>query len=187
MSRPSKSNVPAAALRWSAERAGIEFGLSSTTLRKALARNSTAPDANGLYTTAQIISALFGELQVERLRTQRARARQIELENAITEARVLDRASLATAFAAIADAFTSRLYAAIEIPRTVRDDLLRDLATWPLALENVAHRQTRLRNNNGDAQAHVDNGSDSDSSDYEKGSGIATTHRRKSTTREKRR
>jgi hypothetical protein len=94
---------------------------------------------------------------------------------------------LATAFAQIADAFTSRLYAATEMPRKVREDLLRDLATWPLAVEDVAHRQTRLRNNGDNGDAHENVGSDSESSDYEKGSGIATTHRRKSTTREKRR
>jgi hypothetical protein len=40
----------------------------------------------------------------------------------------------------------------------VREDLLHDLATLPLALEGVAKRQTRLqRNNNG----HDENGSES--------------------------
>jgi hypothetical protein len=62
--------------------------------------------------------------------------------------------------------------AATEIPRKVREDLLRDLATWPLALEGVAHRQTRLsRNNNGDAHE-----GGSESCDYER-SGTAAAHR----------
>jgi hypothetical protein len=79
------------------------------------------------------------------------------LENRITEASVLDRAELMKGLAAIADAFVSRLMAASEIPRQVREDLLHDLATWPLVLESVAHRQTRLpRNNNG--QAHEEDG-----------------------------
>jgi hypothetical protein len=139
-------------------------------LRKALARNSAAPDANGLYTTAQIIAAIYGALHLEKLRTQRAQARKLELENAITSASVLDRASLAKSFAVIADAFVSRLNAATEIPRVVREDLLRDLATWPCALESVAHRQTRLQRNGSD-QTLEENGSEDERS------GIATAHR----------
>jgi hypothetical protein len=138
-------------LRWSVERAGLEFGLSSNTLRKALGRDSARPDADGFFSTAQIISALYGAMYQEKLRAQRARAQQIELENAITTGSVLDRASLTKAFAQIADAFTSRLNAATEMPRKVRDDLLRDLSRWPLALEDTAKRQTRLpRNGNGE-------------------------------------
>jgi hypothetical protein len=44
----------------------------------------------------------------------------------------------------------------------VREDLLHDLATWPLALEGGAHRQTRLPRNTG----HEENGSES--CDYER-------------------
>jgi len=41
------SNVPAAALRWSIERAGLEFGMTSNTLRKLLAKNSAKAEADG--------------------------------------------------------------------------------------------------------------------------------------------
>ena len=56
----TKSNVPKAALRWTVERAGVEFGLSTGTLRKALGKNSAAPDADGLFTTKQIVAAIYG-------------------------------------------------------------------------------------------------------------------------------
>ena len=86
MSRPSKSNVPAAALRWSVERAGIEFGLTSQTLRKSLAKNSTVADGDGLFATWQIIAAVFGAFDQEKLRTQTQITRKLELQNAIAEA-----------------------------------------------------------------------------------------------------
>ena len=86
---------------------------------------------------------------MEKIRTQRAISRKLELENQITTASVLDRGELAKGLVAIADAFVSRLMAASEIPRQVREDLLHDLATWPLALESVAHRHTRLPRGNG--------------------------------------
>ena len=91
MSRPSKSNVPAAALRWSVERAGIEFGLAGATLRKSLAKSSATADQDGLFTTRQVVDALFGSLAVEKLATQKELRRKLELENAITTASVLDR------------------------------------------------------------------------------------------------
>ena len=48
-----------------------------------------------------------------------------------------------------------------ELPRAAREDILRDIATWPLALEDVAHRQTRLRRNgNGDSQTNEENASE---------------------------
>jgi hypothetical protein len=42
--RTTKSNVPQnVALRWNVEKAAIEFGLSTATLRKALQYGRTAP------------------------------------------------------------------------------------------------------------------------------------------------
>ena len=73
-------------MRWSVERAGIKFGLTSQTLRRSLAKTSATPNADGLFTTQEIIATLFGELHLEKIRTQRALARKLELENAITTA-----------------------------------------------------------------------------------------------------
>jgi hypothetical protein len=155
-----RSNVPTEALRWSVERAGVEFGLGSQTLRKALAKNSTTPDMNGFYTTAQVIAAIYGALHFEKLRTQRARAQQLELQNAITKGEVLNRAELSRAFAMIAGAVVSRIMSS-GLARPEKEDILRDISSWPLALEGVAHRQTRLqRNNNGNGQTPEENEND---------------------------
>jgi hypothetical protein len=131
-------------LRWSVERAGIEFGLSSATLRKALNKDSAAPDNDGLYSTQQIAAAIYGALHIEKIKTQRQITERITLENQITRAEVLNRAELMKVMAAIADAFVSRVMSVQGLSRQEKEDLLKDLASWLLALEEVAHRQTRL-------------------------------------------
>ena len=149
MSRRSKSNVPAAALRWSVERVGIEFGLASATLRKSLAKSSATADQDGLFTTRRVVDALFGSLAAEKLATQKELRRKLELENAIKTASVLDRGALSRSFALIDDAISTRIMSS-ELSRAVKEDILKDLSSWPLALEKVAHRQTRLpRRGNG--------------------------------------
>jgi hypothetical protein len=144
----SKTNVPAEELHWSIERAAAEFGLSPMTLRRALNKISAKPDENGCFTTQQVVASLFGQLYVEKVRTQRALARKLELENDVTTASVLNRAELMKAFAAIADAIVSRIMAA-NVPRSVKEDLLKELASIPLILKEVAHAQTRLPRGNG--------------------------------------
>jgi hypothetical protein len=48
-------------------------------------KNSAAPDKDGLFTTRQIVGAVYGgALSEEKLRTQRQITRKLELENAIT-------------------------------------------------------------------------------------------------------
>jgi hypothetical protein len=142
-----KTNVPQAPLRWSVERASIEFSKTSHTLRRALAKNSATPDADGLYSTRQICDAVFGSLADERLLTQKQLTKKLELENAITEASVLDKKSLQAGFAALADALVSVVMIDQNMTRESKENFLHNLASWPIILEDVAKRQTRLRRN----------------------------------------
>ena len=48
-----------------------------------------------------------------------------------------------------ADAISSRVMADSGLSREAKEDILRDLSSWPLALEDVAHRQTRLPRSKG--------------------------------------
>jgi hypothetical protein len=89
------------------------------------------PASDGTYSTREICQALFASLHQEKLGTQRALARKLELENSITEANVLNRSALAKGFAAIADAISSHIVACTELSRTTRENILRDLASWP--------------------------------------------------------
>jgi peroxiredoxin family protein len=85
------------------------------------------------------------EFNRQRTECQRQLAEKYKLENQITRGEVLRKAELAKTFALIADAMVTRIMSATEIPRTVREDLLRDLSSWPLALEETRDAQTRLK------------------------------------------
>ena len=148
VSRLTKSNVPAAALRWAIERAGIEFGLTSQTLRRSLGKTSATPDADGYYSTKQIIAAVYGAFDQEKFATQKELTKKYQLANAVAEASVLDRAELMRGLAMIADAMVSRIMVA-NVDRAVKEDLLNDLSGVPLILENVAHAQSKLSRGNG--------------------------------------
>ena len=123
--------------------------MTSNTLRKALNKNSAKADADGLYTTKQIMDAVFGGLSEEKLATQRQLTRRYELDNQIVEASVLNRAELEKVLAQVADAIKSRIMSS-QLSREIKEDVLRDLASVPLILEDVASRQSKLaRNGNG--------------------------------------
>jgi hypothetical protein len=131
-------------LRWTVERGSREFKLAANTLRKFLNQSGAEPDGGGCYSTQQICECIYGDLRAEKLRKERELTKKYQLENAIVEASVLDRAALAQAFGQIATAISSRIMSAHELPRTVREDVLRDLSSWPLALADVAARQSRM-------------------------------------------
>jgi peroxiredoxin family protein len=135
-------------LRWSLTMAAREFQVPFETVRRRLGETHQEPAADGTFTTRQLTTAIYGDLYRARLRTQNEQAEKLRLENSITTASVLDRAKLAEGFALIANAMTSRIMAA-QVPRSVKEDLLKDLAGIPLVLEEVAHGQSRLRRGNG--------------------------------------
>jgi hypothetical protein len=150
-----------AALKWTIERASREFNVAPVTLRKFLRQAGAESDETDCFSTAQIVQCLYGDLRAERLRKERELTRKYSLENAIVEASVLNRSELMKVMAAIADAFTSRVMSVTGLSRHEKEDLLKDLASWPLALQEVAHRQTRLpargnRDRNGDGDESED-------------------------------
>jgi hypothetical protein len=136
-------------LKWSVERAGIEFGCTSNTLRKALNKNSAQPDTDGCFSTRQITDAVFGGLNEERLATQRQLTKEYSLENAITEASVLNKAALEAGFSQLADALVHVITSSTQMTHTEKEDFLRNLSSWPIILKNVARNQPRLVRSNG--------------------------------------
>jgi hypothetical protein len=145
MSVQTKSNVPQhEPLRWNLRKAAVEFSTTSDTLKKSLNQISASPDADGLFSSQQLVQALYGELHFEKVRTQRALARKLELENDITTASVLNRAEVERVFAAIADAIKTRVMSS-HLDRREKEDILNDIAALPIVLREVAYAQTRLR------------------------------------------
>jgi len=69
-------------VRWSLTNAATEFGCARETLKRGFKQNGIDPDAeDGRFTTAQICTALFGDLNGEKVRLTRAQADRVELEN----------------------------------------------------------------------------------------------------------
>ena len=79
----------------------------------------------------------------QRIKTEKERAEKLRLENQIIRSEYLKRSDVARGQAMIADAIGSRIMAA-DIPRSVKEEVLKDLAALPLILEEVAHAQSRL-------------------------------------------
>jgi hypothetical protein len=79
----------------------------------------------------------------QRIKSQKELTEKYRLENMITRAEYLKRLDVARGLAMIADAVVSRIMAA-EIPRSVKEDVLKNIASLPLILEEVAHAQSRL-------------------------------------------
>jgi phage terminase Nu1 subunit (DNA packaging protein) len=140
--------------------AAREFDFAKDTLRRRLGECHEEPGADGCYSTKQLTSALYGDLYGARLRTQNEQAEKLRIENEISRAEVLSRGELEKTFSAIADAMVSRIMAA-DIPRRVKEDLLKELASIPLILEEVAHGQTRLRRNGKAKRDGAEDGSES--------------------------
>jgi hypothetical protein len=128
----------------------MEFGLTDHTLRKALAKESIAGGPDSCYATAESCRAVFGSLTDEKLRTQRAMTKKLELENAITETNYLPRAELLRAFGDLAAAMTS-IISRSGLSREEQGDLQRELSSIPIIVADVARNQSKLprRSSNG--------------------------------------
>ena len=69
-------------LRWTMERAATEFQINPRTLRQRLTAAAIAAGPDGRYSTKEIASAVFGDIQGERLRKTREEADNLALRNA---------------------------------------------------------------------------------------------------------
>ena len=143
MSRAANSNIPSVPLRWSPEAAAPELGVSHVTIRAALARGSERPGEDGLYSTGQLVAAIYGSMFAEKLKTQVAIRKRIELKNRIARGTLVDRAALTSMFSQVASAMTSRI-AASSLTRDEQADLLRELASVPISIDGIAAEQSRL-------------------------------------------
>jgi hypothetical protein len=144
MAKPNGSNLPEEEFRWSLEAASREFAITANTLRKRMVAVSESPDRkDNCYSTEQIVTAIFGSIQGERLREVREKADNLALRNASLRGELLDRAELAKALEPIFLAVRQIISSDSSISKEVRDDLLNTIATFPLAVANVAIKQRK--------------------------------------------
>ena len=71
---------PIKAIRWTCDHAGSEFGADSKTISARLRQAGTAAGADGKFSTRQIVLAVFGDIDGERLREKRHQANLLEIE-----------------------------------------------------------------------------------------------------------
>lgn len=92
MNKKSKSTNKYTPLRWSIRQAATEFNRHTETVTKRLKTAGILAGPDGLFSTAQIIEAIFGDIQSERLRKCRLEADLLAIEK-----RKLDGELVATA------------------------------------------------------------------------------------------
>jgi len=85
----------------------------------------------------------------QRIATQKELAEKYRLENEITRGEVLNKAALRAAFTELADAILNVVMSSTQLSREAREDIAKNLANWPLILEEVARAQSRLANQKG--------------------------------------
>jgi hypothetical protein len=94
-------------------------------------------------TRTRIAAKAIVDFNRQRTKTEKAREEKLRLENQITRSEYLKRSEIARGLATIVDAVVSRVMAA-DIDRSVKEDILKNIVSLPLILEEVAHAQSRL-------------------------------------------
>jgi hypothetical protein len=137
------SNLPGEPLRWPIDRAAREFGVQKSTLAKRLALVKEKPHpVTQTYSTHQITIALYGDIQSERLREVKERADNLMLKNGALRGELLEREVITKAGEEMLIAARA-LIETSSMPRNEKNDFLENLASWPVAVRDVAKRQTR--------------------------------------------
>jgi hypothetical protein len=138
---PPLTSIPSP-LKWDLKAAGREFGLTVDTLRRKLNAAKQTPAADGTWTTAQIVAALYGDIHGQRLRKTAAEATNWELKNSVLTGESLPRALLTSALTEIFIVIR-QLIEGSSMTTPEKRDLLNTIATWPVAVKNVAAKAAR--------------------------------------------
>jgi len=131
--------------------------MSAATMVKLLNQASVVPGEDGCYSTAQLLSGIYGRMHEERLKTQQQLTRKYELANKVTEASLLDRGALMAGFAQVADAMVS-IITTSGLTREEKENLQKELASIPIVVDGVAKRQSKLRRNGNGQKAEEEQG-----------------------------
>jgi hypothetical protein len=107
------------------------------TLRKKLKACEETPDENGLYTTQQVVGALYGDSSRERIRETKERADNWRLKNDILRGELLPKSLLVPALENIFIIIV-QLIQASSLSALEKKDLLANIASWPVVVQNVA-------------------------------------------------
>jgi hypothetical protein len=103
--------------------------------------------------TKNLAEREIAEWNRQRTETQKQLAEKYRLENAVKRGEYLNRAELKKAFVQLADAL-GQVVKNSALDRRSKEDFLRNLASWPLLLQEAADARSRLVNGK-DSQPEV--------------------------------
>jgi phage terminase Nu1 subunit (DNA packaging protein) len=89
-STPVRTATQKGALRWTLEKAAMEFGIHRSTLTKKLRSGDTEPGTDGRYSTQQIAAAIYNDADSERTRLYREQADRLAIANSKARAEQVD-------------------------------------------------------------------------------------------------
>ena len=119
-------------IRWTTQLAATEFGKDVRTLAKLMSANSVAPGADGLYSTHDICSAVFGDIKVENLGKVRAERQILELKIGEMERTLIPAKLVEKAWEFIAVAIRQTIVHAERMPQSAKDSVLSELVNIPI-------------------------------------------------------
>jgi hypothetical protein len=131
--------------------------MSPNTLQKVLNQASVTPGEDGCFSTAQLLSGVYGRMYEEKLKVQRQLARRYELANKITEGKLVDKDAILQGFASLAEAITCRIRDS-KLDRLEQDNLLVELSSIPVIVRDASDKQTKRprRSKNGETEESAD-------------------------------
>lgn len=88
-------------MRWTVLLAAREFNIARETLAKRLRAESIEPGKDGMFSTAQIVTAIYGNYDFERTRLMRSDANQAEMKEAQLRKELISTADAFLSFSGV--------------------------------------------------------------------------------------
>jgi hypothetical protein len=129
-------------LRWSLEVAAREMDWNRDTLRKKLVQADQVPALDGTYSTRQLLTAIYGDIDAERLRKTKEEADNMALKNAILRGESLPKGLMTPAMEEVF-IVVKQMVTASSMTTLEKRDLLNTIANWPVAVKNVAQKASK--------------------------------------------
>ena len=122
--------------RWAIEEAASEFDINPRTLSKRIKVGSIEAGKDRKFSTAQICSAVFGDIDGERLRLTRAQADEKELSNAESRKELVRFSDLLEVAHRALSAMTSTVMGMTHISVEDREAIINQLRAAGEAVEH---------------------------------------------------
>ena len=114
-------------LRWSIERAASEFGRAPRTVAARLKQSGQTQGEDGKFSTAQVATAIYGDLEGEKLRKTKEDADRLALANATARGELVDRQDFVRRLEPVVIQMKQRILGS-GLTHAEQDELLADLA-----------------------------------------------------------